>query len=532
MRIPTNKTAYTEKKRDGKRGLSLLLAVLLLTLSFAQIPAAANAQEPETFCGLDEHTHTRECYVKEQICTREASEAHSHTDACYTEQTALICGREEREAHAHTESCYAERELISCGREESAGHSHTDACYAEQQVLNCAEEHEHTDACYTAERVLNCGLAESEGHAHSEACFGKETYLACGLEETEGHSHTDACRATERVLSCGGEETEGHVHTDACFAMSDTPLCGLEEHTHTLECYSNRHADREYQAGWQRSVAGAVLTGHWAHDLIEVAQTQIGYNESEDNYVVVNGAKQGYTRYGAWYGNAYGEWCATFVSFCLHYAKIPTRIMPQEAYVPAWVKKLQGAGLFASAEDYTPQRGDLILFRDRTNDDLPNHVGIVFSVSDSAVTTIEGNSGPVNYHSYKLSDPTILGYGKMAENPNYVAPSYVEEIPATCDTDGVRAHYVSADGKSFFADAEGYEHLSAEELILPAAHSWEKTGSTRQDDQSAPTENRVCAVCGETSGEEAAEAPGKRPKKANDDEEDRAVRFDKGEGKR
>jgi hypothetical protein len=31
---------------------------------------------------------------------------------------------------------------------------------------------------------------------------------------------------------------------------------------------------------------------------------------------------KGITRYGQWYGDAYGDWCAMFVSFCMNNAGI------------------------------------------------------------------------------------------------------------------------------------------------------------------------------------------------------------------
>lgn len=52
-----------------------------------------------------------------------------------------------------------------------------------------------------------------------------------------------------------------------------------------------------------------------------MAESQLGYAASTRNYIVDEaGGMHGYTRYGAWYGSPYGEWCAMFASFCLHYA--------------------------------------------------------------------------------------------------------------------------------------------------------------------------------------------------------------------
>ena len=63
-----------------------------------------------------------------------------------------------------------------------------------------------------------------------------------------------------------------------------------------------------------------------------MAKSQIGYTQSGRNYEVDDaGGKHGYTRYGAWYGYPYSEWCAMFASFCLHYAGVAQADVPYAA---------------------------------------------------------------------------------------------------------------------------------------------------------------------------------------------------------
>ena len=227
---------------------------------------------------------------------------HQHTDACYTTQRKLICGQEET-GHRHTDACYTEKTTVICGQIEQEAHHHTEECFKEKTTLICTDpDHEHTEACYKTERVLGCGREETEGHTHTADCFRTETVLSCGKEEKEGHIHSETCWKEEKVLSCG-----------------------LKEHKHTLECYSDRSAV-ETEADWRASVSPAMITGQWDRDLIAVAKTQIGYRESSRNYIVLDGVKHGYTRYGDWIDNSeavvYGEWCASFVAFCIYYARI------------------------------------------------------------------------------------------------------------------------------------------------------------------------------------------------------------------
>lgn len=264
--------------------------------------------------------------------------------------------------------------------------------------------------------------------AFAEETASEQTY--CGLDE---HVHSEACFETVKVLACTLEENEEHTHTDDCYIEETRLVCELLEHTHSLICYSNRSADVENATVWQRSVSAAELNGNWAHDVVEIAKTQIGYAASEHNFVVVDGRRMGYTRYGDWYGDTdtylYGEWCAGFVSFCLHYAGVDA--LPKSFACAAWVRSLSEIDAYRDAADYAPKAGDLIFFysgkdADKTNL-RSNHVGIVVEITDDEIVTIEGNHGPVGYHRYAKDDPTILGYGVLPDNPN-AKPSF--EKPA------------------------------------------------------------------------------------------------------
>ena len=101
------------------------------------------------------------------------------------------------------------------------------------------------------------------------------------------------CYETQRVLICNHTEAgeipatpsaiqsspqDNHVHTDACY--EEILICEKLEHTHTLACFSNPKADVESREVWERTVAGVELTGVWADDLVAIAQSQLGYEES------------------------------------------------------------------------------------------------------------------------------------------------------------------------------------------------------------------------------------------------------------
>ena len=429
------------KKRTGREPkravlaflLSLAMMFSLLTSGLVQPSACAAVDENgrEVFCGKTAHKHTDACYTTRRTlaCGQEET-GHHHTDACYTEVDTLICGQTECPPHHHTEACWSDVRTLICGQAECPPHHHSDECRAEQSVLICTNtdpEHVHTEECYTTQSVLICGKEETEGHTHTDECYRTDHVLSCGKEETEGHSHTAECHRIDRVLSCGKEEREGHIHTDACWKEEKILSCGLEEHTHTWECYSDRSAV-ETEADWRASVSGAMITGNWAKDLIAVAKTQIGYAESTRNFIVVNGVQHGYTRYGDWIDSAeaviYGNWCASFVAFCMHYARI--RGVPVSANCTTWVKKLMDEGLFYDYGKIEPREGDLMFLYSGKEADAAahkaTHVGIVAEVRDDSIVTIEGNVGPVCWREYeKAKTDQILGFARLPENPDFIS---------------------------------------------------------------------------------------------------------------
>ncbi len=414
-----------------RQKISFALAVLLAAgsiLGRAQLVGMAYTDE-ETYCGYTEHEHTDECYEKKLVCKLKESEdgqGHTHTEDCYEPEEVLICTKEESEGHAHTDACYETvPPTLICGKEESAGHTHTEECYTvTPPTLICGleegKDHAHTSACYSEEvRELTCGKEESAGHTHTDACYSGETLrLVCGMEESEGHTHTEECYEKTYTLICELDETdgeEGHKHTDDCYELTDKLICGKEEHTHEEICLSNRNADLETAAIWEATLPER--TGIWADDVIAIAKSQLGYTESSKNFIMSEDGKsrKGYTRYGAWFGNAYGDWCAMFASFCLYYAGVPTDQFPEMAGVVAWIETLNGMGRYAASGGYAPKPADLVFFDENGNGGA-DHVGIVEKTEDGILYTIEGNSGnAVAERSYSLADGKILGYGILPQ---------------------------------------------------------------------------------------------------------------------
>ena len=396
------------------------------------------------------HTHTEGCYTSVRgnlVCGQ-----HVHTDACYTETAVLACGLEESEEHQHDENCYETSRELTCGVD--SDHTHTDDCYEWEQVLSCdlptdsAEDaqpvlvcakpeivlHRHTPDCFDAGGNLICGQVQVLEHQHSDACFetvaepvdtGTLTCtdtahehtarcygtweLVCGQEE---HTHSKACTAveSEEPVFCG---KDAHTHGEACRDENGELVCGTEEHTHSLACYADPTADVETAEAWEQTFAGVTLTGNWRQDTLAIAETQLGYAESTKNYVVAQDGEtvKGYTRYGAWCEEPYGDWNVMFLSFCLHYAGVEG--VPPDRDCGGWVTAWADA--FEPAQSHTPAVGDLVLF-DRDGDGTADRAGLVAQITDSGFAAMEGDAeDAVRLLTYGADDTGILGYINLPE---------------------------------------------------------------------------------------------------------------------
>lgn len=425
---------------------------------------------PETEASAELHTHTDACYTMERgelTCGQ-----HVHTDKCYRETTVLICGLGESEGHQHNENCQNENGEIGCGIEASEGHHHSDSCYETHRELICGFEgnHQHSDDCYAWSKVLSCDLPTEPAedaqpvlvctkpeivlHRHTPDCFDADGNLICGQTQILEHQHSDACFETvaEPVdtgtltctdtahvhtarcygtweLACGQEEhthseackpeetvfcgKDAHTHGEACRDENGELVCGTEEHTHSLACYADPTADVETAETWEKTFAGVTLTGNWRQDTLAIAETQLGYTESTKNYVVAEDGEtvKGYTRYGAWCGEPYGDWNVMFLTFCLHYAGVEGVDRDCGGWVTSW------ADAFEPAQSHTPAVGDLVLF-DRDGDGTADRAGLVAQITDSGFAAMEGDAeDAVRLLTYGADDPGILGYINLPEGP-------------------------------------------------------------------------------------------------------------------
>ena len=250
-----------------------------------------------------------------------------------------------------------------------------------------------------------CGLEE---HTHTEDCY--ETRLVCGQEEAP---ETDPAGSQEAAEPAGSQEAAepAHVHTDACYERVLT--CEKTEHTHTDACYADPAA-AEDPRDWEPQD----LTGDWNRDTLAIALAQESYRPSEAYFTVDDtGEHIGYTRYGDWRGDPFGEWNLSFAAFCLRFAGAAEEAFPVETGAESWCTALDARELYQPLEGAIP--GDLI-FLDSDGDGAADRVGIFTGWQDVETETsaqperrfavMEGDlDGEAAQALYDPEDAVLLG---------------------------------------------------------------------------------------------------------------------------
>ena len=364
--LKTYMERFRENRHTLRRYTAFVLALAMITTLFVnwQLHGVGISMTAQYQCGEEEHTHTADCYTKVLTCGYEEGELENADEVA---AAAAATSQPTVEAEPMPLSLEPQIEFVP--------HEHTEDCYTEVQTLTCMEEeHVHDDDCFDPEDgSLICDKFE---HTHDESCYTTEYELTCGLEEGElVEQVVEPTQSAALVAMAVAEpvalapmvdtvEPIYHHHTDACY--EEVLTCPLPEHHHTVACLSDTSADLETPEEWQAANAEAVMTGNWAEDLVSVAQTQLGYEQSEKNFEIdpADGVTlRYYSRYGQSYGNPYGEWDVMFLSYCLKYAGIPQSAIPQEASVLALRSSMSDMDWLLDNEDGSAADvGDIVIY--------------------------------------------------------------------------------------------------------------------------------------------------------------------------
>ena len=490
---------FRREHKAARRYMALLLALALLTSLFVnwQLHSVGIAQTADYQCGEIEHQHTAECYEKVLVCGYEEGEpedwnATKPDDSAFPDADY---GVEQSEADIAAYSAEPEPEYIF------VPHQHTDDCYQEVKTLTCyEEEHVHTDDCFDLEDgSLICDLFE---HTHDDSCYSIEYELVCGLEEgelveepnpdyvpvdEEAFAVFDDAVAVQPVVDDSSLDTPVHHHTDACY--EEVLVCGLPEHHHTVNCLSDPLADVEDEETWSAKT-NVVLTGAWADDLTAVAKSQLGYQQSERNFQLDDEDQttvRHYTRYGAWYGNAYGAWDVMFLSYCLNYADVPQTTVPQRAGVQALRSDLRGSEWLKAAAEVELVPGDIVFYNNITTETV--------AVEEDAPQIMDDSAD---------ADIALLSLEPAAAEPQTEERTVSTEtvgIVSDVDADTGTLTVISGDVDGKVAEVSLRADEITDVIDLAAAHKAQEEDAPEEEQETVPEENEGFSAKVEWIGE-------------------------------
>lgn len=453
---------FNKKQKKNRRAAiaAMLLVVLVVGGVLDILTQYGIAMTGSPVCGQEEHVHDEGCYASVLSCDQGETEGHTHTDDCLGSEE-LVCEEAEGEEHTHAEGCYAVPDGYVCGMDESEGHTHSDGCYTNE--LGCGqEEHAHSDACYAAKEddgqdgpedgsspeesmteedsgdesdagEAVTGNADGSSSAESDRIEKDKTAESDDVnEDMTAQSPEDGAAADPDSAS---SETDGTVPDDEkADGENGDPASGAEETEDSSgdeeEDGSDPEADVESLEDWDAQYEDVEWKDIWGEDLVTAAKMQIGYAESEENYIIAEDeSHKGYTRYGhfAEEDGWYMDWDAAFVNFCLYYAGISdSSLFPDETDTAEWRNRFEEIidetrgeeeSWITGPEAYEPKTGDLVFFT-REAEETEEHMGIVSSRQEETgeITVIEGDSeDEVQENTYDAADDQITAYLKLTE---------------------------------------------------------------------------------------------------------------------
>ena len=503
--LKTYMERFRENRHTLRRYTAFVLALAMITTLFVnwQLHGVGISMTAQYQCGEEEHTHTADCYTKVLTCGYEEGELEN------ADEVAAAAATSQPTVEAEPAPLSLEPQI------EFVPHEHTEDCYTEVQTLTCMEEeHVHGDDCFDPEDgSLICDKFE---HTHDESCYTTEYELTCGLEEGElVEQVVEPTQSAELAAMAVAEpvaleptvdtvEPIYHHHTDACY--EEVLTCPLPEHHHTVACLSDTSADVETPEEWQAANAEAVMTGNWDEDLLSVAKTQLGYEQSEKNFEIdpADGVTlHYYSRYGQSYGNPYGEWDVMFLSYCLKYAGIPQSAIPQEASVLALRSSMSDMDWLLDGEDGSAANvGDIVIYNkyvtrtvavDSSADGAADDLDDLFSMD------AEGENGA----ELETSGASALDTAPAAEDAPAADSMIPPDLPDTANPEQPAAKPVDSTGTS----ASGADTLIPS-VASPAAEPQTTTVTDAQPVEtvgivSEADENTLTVISGDVDGKVA-----------------------------
>lgn len=142
--------------RSAWKKVVLVLACVVVFCTTYALILPAITMEQKSYCGLEEHTHTKDCYrqipvASELICPLVEGEAISVVQTVSDgDGEALVADKDMQKPHTHTEECYTvpKEPPLTCTLTEGEDHTHEFLCYGSWELTCTKEEHTHDLGCF------------------------------------------------------------------------------------------------------------------------------------------------------------------------------------------------------------------------------------------------------------------------------------------------------------------------------------------------------------------------------------------------
>ena len=150
--------------RSVWRKIAQVLGCVVVFCTTYALILPAITMEQKSYCGLEEHVHTKACYElvevpSELICnlveiTEIPEDSASGVENLQGENGVVTVSdgdAEKMPLHTHTEECYGvPKELpLTCTLEEGESHTHDFLCYGTWKLVCTQEVHSHALACFS-----------------------------------------------------------------------------------------------------------------------------------------------------------------------------------------------------------------------------------------------------------------------------------------------------------------------------------------------------------------------------------------------
>ena len=182
-----------------------------------------------------------------------------------------------------------------------------------------------------------------------------------------------------------------------------------------------------------------------------------------------------YTRYGAWYGNAYGAWDVMFLSYCLNYADVPQTTVPQRAGVQALRSDLRGSEWLKAAAEAELVPGDIVFYNSITTETV--------AVEEDAPQIMDDSAD---------ADIALLSLEPAAAEPQTEERTVSTEtvgIVSDVDADTGTLTVISGDVDGKVAEVSLRADEITDVIDLAAAHKAQEEGEREEPDGVEPAED-------------------------------------------